>query len=225
MGPHRPEWSGIAPGCSHPHKNDTRAEMHTVERQREQLAMAGVSDVPLTDLSFALTPSRTNLSELGFNTRGEPFALLVPGGSAHRPGKRWPAKLYGALARELMARGIRPVVIGTKAERDAADIILGACVGAVSLIDRTDFMQIAALGGRAQLAIGNDTGPMHLIAAAGCPSLVLFSDESDPRRCAPRGRMVQVFEAPDLDAVPVETVVATLTETGLLNQQPVEAAQ
>lgn len=225
MGPHRPEWSGIAPGCSHLHKNDARAEMHTVERQREQLAMAGVSDVPLTDLSFALTPSRTNLSELGFNTRGEPFALLVPGGSAHRPGKRWPAKQYGALARELMARGIRPVVIGTKAERDAADIILGACVGAVSLIDKTDFMQIAALGGRAQLAIGNDTGPMHLIAAAGCPSLVLFSDESDPRRCAPRGRMVQVFEAPDLDAVPVETIVATLTETGLLNQQPVEAAQ
>ena len=36
---------------------------------------------------------------------------------------------------------------------------------------------------------------------------------------------MQARRAPDLDAVPVETVVATLTETGLLNQQPVEAAQ
>jgi len=225
MGPHRPEWSGIAPGCSHPHKNPERVEMHTVERQREQLAMAGVADVPLTDLSFALQPARTNVSMLGFNPRGEPFALLVPGGSTHRPQKRWPAKAYGALARELAARGIRPVVIGTKAERDAADIILGACPGAVSLIDRTDFLQIAALGGRAQLAIGNDTGPMHLIASAGCPSLVLFSSDSDPRRCAPRGRMVQVFEASSLEDVPVEVITKELENAKLMPRAPVEAAQ
>ena len=225
MGPHRPEWSGIAPGCSHPHKNATRVEMHTVERQREQLGGIGIADVPLSDLSFALTPARTDLSHLGFNLRGDPFALIVPGGSAHRPAKRWPAKQYGALARELASRGIRPLVIGTGAERDAAEVILGACVEAVSLIDKTDFLQIAALAGRAQLAIGNDTGPMHLIAAAGCPSLVLFSDESDPRRCAPRGRMVHTFEAKDLQVVDAATITAELDEAGLLSGLPATATQ
>ncbi len=225
MGPHRPEWSGIARGCSHPHANPERAGMHTVERQREQLGIIGIDNVPLADLSFALTPSRSNIAELGFNPRGQPFALLVPGGSAHRPAKRWPAKQYGLLARALAECGIRPVLIGTAAERDVAEIILGACVSAVSLIDKTDFLQIAALGGRAQLAIGNDTGPMHLIAAAGCPSLVLFSQESDPRRCAPRGRMVHVFEAKDLAAVNAETIIAKLGETGLLSGAPVAAAQ
>ncbi len=224
MGPHRPEWSGVAKGCSHPHANPDRVQMHTVERQREQLAMAGIGDVPLTDLSFALGPTRTDISGLGFNLRGEPFALLVPGGSAHRPKKRWPARNYAALAAALAARGIRPVILGTEAEREAAEEILGGCLSAVSLIGKTDFLQIAALGGRAQLAIGNDTGPMHLIAAAGCPALILFSSDSDPRRCAPRGRLVHTMTADDLQDTTTGEVLQKLETVGLLPRTPVEAA-
>ena len=51
----------------------------------------------------------------------------------------------------------------------------------------TSFIDIIALARDAAGAVGNDTGPMHLIVAAGCPSVVLFSDESDPALCAPRG--------------------------------------
>ena len=36
------EWSGIAPGCSHPHGNPRRDSLHTIERQAEQLAAAGI---------------------------------------------------------------------------------------------------------------------------------------------------------------------------------------
>ena len=42
----RPEWSGIARGASHPHANPDRDAMHTQDRQREQLAMAGVTAFP-----------------------------------------------------------------------------------------------------------------------------------------------------------------------------------
>ncbi|MBM3556279.1 MAG: glycosyltransferase family 9 protein, partial [Alphaproteobacteria bacterium] len=42
----KPEWSGIASGCSHPHANPHRDLMHTVERQAEQLAMAGIVATP-----------------------------------------------------------------------------------------------------------------------------------------------------------------------------------
>ena len=52
MWPHRPQWSGIAKGSSHPHDNPRRDFMHTIDRQREQLAFAGISDVPLPDLSW-----------------------------------------------------------------------------------------------------------------------------------------------------------------------------
>ena len=37
----KPKWSGIAKGCSHPHANPDRNHMHTQDRQREQLQMAG----------------------------------------------------------------------------------------------------------------------------------------------------------------------------------------
>ncbi|MFN3075587.1 MAG: glycosyltransferase family 9 protein [Alphaproteobacteria bacterium] len=47
-----PQWSGIARGCSHPHDNPHRDFLHTVERQAEQLAMAGIASVALPDLSW-----------------------------------------------------------------------------------------------------------------------------------------------------------------------------
>src|SRR5262249_53484304 len=48
--PHLPEWSGIAFLSSHHHGNPDRAAMHTVERQAEQLAIAGIAATPLSDL-------------------------------------------------------------------------------------------------------------------------------------------------------------------------------
>ena len=36
----KPDWSGIASGCSHPHNNPQRNSMHTIERQKEQLKFA-----------------------------------------------------------------------------------------------------------------------------------------------------------------------------------------
>jgi ADP-heptose:LPS heptosyltransferase len=55
------------------------------------------------------------------------------------------------------------------------------------------------------VAVGNDTGPMHLIAAAGAPSISLFSADSDPALCAPRGRVTVLSEA-SLADLPVERV-------------------
>ena len=82
-----------------------------------------------------------------------------------------------------------------------------AAPGAVDLTGRTDYAQIAGLGARAALAVGNDTGPTHLLAAAGAPTLVLFSAESDPALCAPRGRRVEVLQAERLGSLAPESVL------------------
>ena len=81
-----------------------------------------------------------------------------------------------------------------------------AAAGALDLTGRTSLGEVAALARRATLAVGNDTGPMHLIAAAGCRSIVLFSRASDPALCAPRGRQVEVLRYPDLADLAVEDV-------------------
>ena len=54
----RPPWSGIARGASHPHANPARDRMHTLDRQREQLAMAGIPAVPSPDLSWLTAGGR-----------------------------------------------------------------------------------------------------------------------------------------------------------------------
>jgi ADP-heptose:LPS heptosyltransferase len=196
----RPPWSGIAPGCSHPHANPRRDFMHTLERQREQLAMAGITQAPAPDLNW--------LRGMGFDLP-QPYALLIPGAAPHRPAKRWPVARYAALARILAGRGIAPVVIGSGAERDLA----AAIPDAIDLVGRTAIADIAELARGAVIAVGNDTGPMHLATAIGCPSVVLFSAESDPALTAPRGpggAWPTVLRSADLADLPVERVAAAL---------------
>ncbi len=211
--PFPPKWSGIARGCAHPHRNPDRDDMHTLERQAEQLKDAGIwpdaptapGTAPAPDLSWMLeNPSPENRPE--YFGLSAPYALLVPGASAARPGKRWPAERYGELARKLAYRGFDVGVIGSKGEKGLADAILAIAHGAKDLTGRTDFVQMAGLGARASLFVGNDTGPSHLIAAAGAPGLVLFSGESDPALCAPRGKRVEVLRARHLGELDVETV-------------------
>ena len=67
-----------------------------------------------------------------------------------------------------------------------------------------------SLARRARFALGNDTGPMHLIAACGCPSVVLFSATSDPARTAPTGAHVTVLRCPLLADLSAEDVGAAL---------------
>jgi ADP-heptose:LPS heptosyltransferase len=201
----RPEWSGIAKGASHPHANPRRDFLHTAERQKEQLAVAGIADVPPPDLSWATA----DLARFGLPAS---YALLVPGGSAHRPEKRWPATHYAELARRLAAVGTVPLLIGGAAER-AELARIAAVSGARNLCGETSLMEIVALARGARLAVGNDTGPMHLIAAAGCPTVVLFSQASDPSLCAPRGPggdSATVLRRPDLSALMPDEVLAAL---------------
>jgi ADP-heptose:LPS heptosyltransferase len=195
-----PEWSGIARGASHPHANPARDAMHTQDRQREQLARAGVTAFPAPDLVWL----DGDASRFELPAR---IALLIPGAAPHRPAKRWPAGHYGALAARLTGSGLTPVILGTEAEAPLAAAIREACPAAHDLTGRTSIADIAALARRAALAVGNDTGPMHLIAALGTPSLVLFSADSDPALCAPRGREVRILRVPDLRDLPPARVI------------------
>ena len=78
---------------------------------------------------------------------------------------------------------------------------------ALDLTGQTSLPQIAVLARSAAAAIGNDTGPMHLIAATGCPCLAIFSKQSDPVKHAPRGEKVMVLQSQDLQTLKPEKVL------------------
>ena len=204
----RPPWSGIAAGCSHPHANPCRDAMHTIERQREQLQRAGVTrrDAPARDW-LVRRGHRHGLAA--------PYALLVPGGAGLGSVKRWPADRYAEVARRLLGRGLTPVVLGGRAEAALARTILAACPGAVDLTCRTSIEDIAALASGAAVVLGNDTGPVHIAASAGAPTVVLFSAAGVPEQAAPRGpdgEWATVLRTPDLNDLDVERVVQAVLE-------------
>lgn len=199
----QPEWSGIAKGCSHPDLNPDRKKIHTIERQREQLRQIGLKDFPDPDFSWA----ESDISR--FELLGK-FALLVPGGSAHRPEKRWPARSYGILAQKMRDHGITPVLIGGSAEADVLQIICDLCPEAINLANQTSLEDLAGLGKSASFAVGNDTGPLHLIAAVGCQTTVIFSHASDPNRARPRGGDVTVLREENLENLSEDTVWQSL---------------
>ena len=208
--PFPPQWSGIAAGAQLKQRTKGRAGMHTLERQADQLRVAGIwpdaptapGEAPPPDLSWILRKERGPVAGAG---KPKPFALLVPGGSAHRPEKRWPVEHFKELAAFLRSKGLDVVIIGGPQESALARAIQKAGGGVRDLTGRTDFAQIAVLGAKAALAVGNDTGPLHLIAAAGAPTIALFSAASDPVLCGPRGH-VTVIQAADLGQLPVQQV-------------------
>ena len=205
MGPGpRPEWSGIARGASHPHRNPGRDLMHTVERQAEQLACAGIRHVPPDDLSWA----ECDISRFEIDRR---FALLVPGGAPHRPRKRWPVENYAALAEAFAADGVEPVLLGGVAEELIAAEILRRAPAVHSLVGETTLKDIATLARGAAGAVGNSRALLHIVAACGCPVVVLVRAAAEPAGAAPRGAAVTILQRDDLATLALEEVAAALS--------------
>jgi ADP-heptose:LPS heptosyltransferase len=212
--PSAPQWSGISPGASHRQTRPDRDAMHNLDRMADQLHVAGVGpayepgEAPPADLSWAAMVAGAEpdalMDQLGLKA---PFALIAPGASPVKPEKIWPAESYAALAQALATAGLQVAVVGGPAEARLFTLIAARAPDAVDLIGKTDLVALASLGTRARLAVGNDTGPTHLLAYAGTPGLMLMSRVSDPAHCGPRGRM-RWLRAEDLAALKVETVLA-----------------
>lgn len=107
--------------------------------------------------------------------------------------KEWPESGFVEVARALREQcGLEPVFIGSSAdgERHKA-AALSRRTGGVDLAGRTDLPTLAALFARASMFVGNDSGPMHLAAALGTPTVGIFGSTS-PDWTAPRGPSARV---------------------------------
>ena len=144
---------------------------------------------------------------------GSPWLVLGP--TANWAGKVWPAERFVAVAEALTApggalAGARIAIVGGpgEAERAAAAPVLAALPGALDLVGRFDVPGTAAVLRRAALYIGNDSGPMHLAAAAGAPVVGVFGP-TDAREYGPAGpRAVAVCAEGPQGATPMEALAA-----------------
>lgn len=110
-----------------------------------------------------------------------PLVVLSPGSSPGWPSKRWPAERFRALATELGRRGIAVAVTGAPDEAGLAREVAAGLEGVYCLAGETTLPELAALMSLARAAVTNDSGPMHLAAAAGTPVVALFGPTAAAR--------------------------------------------
>ena len=139
--------------------------------------------------------------------------IIGLGPTANWDGKVWPAERFVALFRALAAGplpGARAAVFAGPgaAERALAAPVLAALPDAIDLAGRLSLPEAAACLARCALFVGNDSGLMHLAAAAGAPTLGLFGP-SMASQYAPAGRRTAFAVAPGLEgAAPIAALTA-----------------
>ncbi|MEA2689880.1 MAG: heptosyltransferase [Candidatus Eremiobacteraeota bacterium] len=108
---------------------------------------------------------------------------------------RWPIAGFVALARRLVARDGVPVLLtGAPEDEPIAQAIAdGAGSGVTAIAGATSIGAFAAVAERARAVVAMDSGPMHVAAAVGAPTVGMFALQTDePDRWAPKGRRVAV---------------------------------
>jgi len=180
----------------------------------ELAAILSLTPPPLPVAWFNAADERRVRHVLGTD---RPFIALAP--TANWAPKVWPADRFAAAFRALATAETVPVILGGPGavERSMAAPLLAALPDAIDLVGRLTLPEVSALLARAHLFIGNDSGLMHMAAAARTPTLGLFGP-TDDTVYGPAGQRAARVKARDMDAITVEAVVAAATE--LLNQPP-----
>jgi ADP-heptose:LPS heptosyltransferase len=155
-------------------------------------------DDPVARPAFVPTAEDRDAAQTLLRERGidGPFALLHPtrGLSAQR--ERWPAAGFIALAGALRERDAIPLLVTGAAGDAAVSEAIAHGAGAVSIAGATTIGTFAALAERARYVVAIDSGPMHVAAAVGAPTVGIFALQSDePDRWAPLGPRTAVVRA------------------------------
>ena len=155
---------------------------HVILKNLGLLRVLGIADTqirfPLADIdSPAVALVRASLGG------DRPFALINPG--AAWPNKRWPAERFGEIAAFLHeVRHLPSVVLWGPGEQGLAGAVVETSGGSAQVAPATTLADLLALSRAASLMVSGDTGPLHIAAAAGTPTVALFGP-TDPHRNGP----------------------------------------
>ena len=111
--------------------------------------------------------------------------------------KRWPPENFAAIARRAVSEfGAGLIVVGSTEDRPLVDTFLRlvAPLPVLDLCGRTRLLQLAALTVESDLVISNDTGPLHLAAAAGARVLGIYTC-TDPALTGPYGSRASIVKS------------------------------
>lgn len=161
-----------------------RAEDHRADAFRDLARVLGV-DVAVTVPPLALTMPDRAYAERLFHTmswtdKSRPI-LLNP--AASKTPRAWSSDRFRVLAEQLTTgTDTQPLIMHARTPF-MASAEWGRAHG-IALVDDASLPELAALLERCALYIGNDSGPAHLAAAVGIPTVTIFGP-STPERTGP----------------------------------------
>ncbi|MDR2386295.1 MAG: lipopolysaccharide heptosyltransferase II [Deltaproteobacteria bacterium] len=158
------------------------AKGHIIERYLDVIRHFGpVSKqlhYPLPDFSAQKEKMALDLKTQGLSG---PMAAIFPGASWET--KRWPIEKYAALVNLLAQQGLNVIIGGGSADTSLAQEIIKLCapLKLFDLSGQTDILRLMALVSLASLALGSDSGPLHLATATNTPTVSLFGPNNGQR--------------------------------------------
>lgn len=110
--------------------------------------------------------------------------------------RRWPMERFAELTRRILNHGdVKIILIGDKQDTSYVDVFLKIMKNNERLINLTGKLNIGALAAlleRARVLIANDSGPLHIAASLGTPTVSFFGPEI-PERYGPIGQKHTIF--------------------------------
>jgi len=166
---------------------------HVIEQDLELAAAVAGESLSFTPPLIPRDPDAESWCDrLTASFPSRPVVLLKPG--AGWGAKRWPLERYAAVASALAARGFQVLVNAGPGEEPLAAAIAAQSNGAATPV-QCSLAQLIALTRRIALAIGGDTGPLHLACALGRPVVGIYGP-TDPARNGPFGNRFRVLRSP-----------------------------
>ena len=167
---------------------------HEVDYYLELAYRAGAKKVKQPKMEFALSQQDQKFASDFFASHklNPRKTIAVIAGGAKNPGqnmpiRRWPTEYFAFVAQALEKEGWQIILIGkSPGDDDTLPVMLQAVQNAANAIGDFTLQQSAALMQKCRLVICNDSGPLHIAAAVGTPTISIFG-ATDPNRKAPRG--------------------------------------
>ena len=146
---------------------------HEVLRLLEVVALVGARTPDLEPVLTVTARDRAAAAAV-LPHDGRPLVVLHLGASD--PRRRWPVHRFAAVVDDLAARGARVAVVGSGPEDARAAGALRAVVRrpVVDLVGRLSLPALTGLLAGSSLVVANDSGPRHLAAAVGAPTVGVF---------------------------------------------------
>lgn len=161
------------------------AAVITPNRTQDERPMTDFYFEPLRLLGFGhrtenprVTPTQEERQSVVDRVGFKPFLLIHPGGRLSN--KRWPPERFAELIRALREKTADSFVLicGPGEASWVCDLMMALPSGRGIFWPTPSLGELMALAERSRLFIGNDSGPMHLAAAAGSRCVVLFGTDS-----------------------------------------------